>query len=653
MKTVPIFIFVFIFSIMLISASISSNSMNAFELASTAQANYDDREYDPAIAAAKKALSDPGIPNSARDQALNVLVWSYFQKKEYRQALTEFKKIIVNYPDCRYHGSAMMMLAQCYQTTGNILTAMQTYEKVLSLYPDPNEYRTITAKKELASLYLSIKTSNPGLFKTISANTSLIAVIPDYLFTTGQILIEKRQDYVAAEQYFREIANQFPNYNQVDITLWKLGVCLKEQRKYYAAITVYRQVVEKFPTSRYRYHAEYGMFDAIQNVGSPEETIEAAKKLLNSPIQNYRKTGVQAISGLYASLGAGDAAIKFLKEQQEKDPKCMTNEEYQEQMKIISDIAGIPYSVPKPVKAFPSAAAELDAFIATHKNIDDLFFKIDQLEVFKQLHKNYKNPDPIVLEEILSLLATYPNSLVRERCASALMFSAHNPMVMKGLINALNTEKDINVRMHIAETLGNAKVAEAVPGITKCIQAFSRQTEFHMDCLNYRGSIIQSLGKCGSTATNSIIELSKDDRIWRGYARDLIIALKNTGDKRTLSVLSTWMHNPNSDIHLTAASAAIPLSSDSPEMKELIFTTLVELTNDSSSYVREQAVKMLGILGDTRAIPYLEKLLTDRAEITYERTEGEINWKERHLPVREAAGQALVQLGYYNKKAQP
>ncbi|MFB3895174.1 MAG: tetratricopeptide repeat protein [bacterium] len=597
MKPITTFILVFIFSIILLSASVSSNSITAFELASTAQAYYDDQEYEPAITAAKQALSDPGIPKSARDQALNVLGWSYFHRKDYQRAITEFKNIMDNYPDCRYHGSAMMMLAQCYQTTGNIVAAMQTYTKVLSLYPDPNEYRTITAKKELAALYLSIQTTTTGLFKTISTNTSLMAVIPDSLFAAGQIQIDKQQDYIAATRYFREITDHFPDYNQTDIILWKLGICLKEQHQYYDAITVYRQVIEKFPTSKYRYHAEYGMFDATQNIGTPEETIEAAKKLLNSPVRDYRKTGVQVISGLYASLGDSKGALKFLKEQQEKDPKCLTNEEYQEQMKTISAMARIPYSAP----STSNTSAEIESILTTKNNIDDVYLKISDMEIFRKLqyeHQyNYQNLNPIVINEALSLLTTSANSIVRKQIAMHCILFSSNTTMIHGLVIALNTEKDIDVKMTIAGILGDMGVVEAIPGILQCIQTFSQQTGYYMDCLNYRGSIIQSLGKCGPAAIDSILILSNDERVWRRYASDLIKALGNTKDKRTLTVLAQNMHNPDSELRLTAAFAAMPLASDSTDIRELIFTTLVTLTSDSSSYVREHAANLLGIFG--------------------------------------------------------
>lgn len=147
-----------------------------------------------------------------------------------------------------------------------------------------------------------------------------------------------------------------------------------------------------------------------------------------------------------------------------------------------------------------------------------------------------------------------------------------------------------------------------------------------------RYAAIQALGKLGDTrAVESLIEALKDRRAWLVSAAAR--SLGELGDRRAVAPLLRTLkrkgYAPRSGFKVNVESDVIRALGDLH-----VFETVVAALEHEEWPVRRQAALTLGRMGDTRAVPALIRALDDPD------THG------RHYPVREAAGEALQQLGY-------
>lgn len=261
-------------------------------------------------------------------------------------------------------------------------------------------------------------------------------------------------------------------------------------------------------------------------------------------------------------------------------------------------------------------------------------------EIFNKLREN---PEPELINEVLSSLTTSPNSTVRSNCAIVLQAQKTNPKVIQGLITALETEKEPIVKITISRGLGKIRTPETIIALEKFILTNNDIIGHHGYLV--RAEALRALGELGSSATDSLISFSDNSTIMKTNAMDIIGALGATKDEKAKPLLISYMHDSDAFIRSIAAGVvASGISNCSLQIKELIFTNLVSLVEDISPEVRKRVAFSFGNLSDPRAIPYLEKLMKDQYNAVYTISEGNVTREEKKYPVREAAKEALEQL---------
>lgn len=300
---------VFVVFTILFTSFVLANDTNG--IASTARVLYNDKNYNAAIDTARIVLTDTAVSKTNRDEALNIIAYAYYRKKDYHKALDEFKNITVDYPDCKYRGNAMMMVAICYKLTKNVIPAIQTYCDIINIYP--NENKTFEAKYQVASMYLSLKTTNQATLITLMADTVFRSLLPDCLFLAGQVEYNKRENYTEAAKYYKEIIDNHRSYRQADDAMMMLGRSLIKQNKREDAMAMFRRVLTEFPPSNHSNEAQMEILRLTCELGlSPETVIDEAKKLLDYPDPQSRAYANIIYINTLVALDATKDAITYL-----------------------------------------------------------------------------------------------------------------------------------------------------------------------------------------------------------------------------------------------------------------------------------------------------------------------------------------------------
>ncbi len=230
----------------------------AQETAVPAQSLFNQGKYDEAATQARTMLAAKTVPIEVRDQALNILGHSYYKQKNYQQALSEFRNIVENYPDCKYRGSSMMMMANCQKELNDSFSAIGTYSLVIKTYP--NENRSSEARKELSNLYFSLKSNQPELFNKIVSDSEVKAVAPESLMFSAT-LAYKKQDYDKALICANELISQYSDSKSYPGALLYKAKILGQKSQGLASAQLYGKIIKTWPTDGLSFEARKDLAD--------------------------------------------------------------------------------------------------------------------------------------------------------------------------------------------------------------------------------------------------------------------------------------------------------------------------------------------------------------------------------------------------------
>ena len=92
------------------------------------------RNYDEAVNQYRRILET----NRAKEPEKYIMAigHNYYLKEDYRQAVTEYRRVVEGYPNSRYVPEAEYEIANCYFVSNKCEDAVKQYQKVLDKYPD-------------------------------------------------------------------------------------------------------------------------------------------------------------------------------------------------------------------------------------------------------------------------------------------------------------------------------------------------------------------------------------------------------------------------------------------------------------------------------------------------------------------------------------
>ena len=187
-----------------------------------------------------------GILNSRfRERALSQIGQGYFLENQFREALTNFDLLLLEFPDLKSHDETMLMKGECLLRLGDTPRALETYGRVLQ-HSGKNPWR-LMALTETAVHYLSQREEAKAeeLFKQALDDFSNHPLVYHAAFQLG-ILSEKKKDLQGASRFYALILKE----NLAELlgpTYFRIGEILIQQDKPEKAFSSFKAAIPYLP----------------------------------------------------------------------------------------------------------------------------------------------------------------------------------------------------------------------------------------------------------------------------------------------------------------------------------------------------------------------------------------------------------------------
>lgn len=156
---------------------------------------------------------------------------SYYEAKDYKGALEEFKKLIRHYPDAVETPEAQYYYGMCLEELGKYYDAYQAYQKVISKYPFSSRTEDVLQKEYIVAQKLID-------YRTIFVGINM----------TGEN---------AALEVFRKVIENAPYGKYAAASQYKIGLTLKAKGYFDEAAKEFQKVVDVYPDSEWAEPAKF------------------------------------------------------------------------------------------------------------------------------------------------------------------------------------------------------------------------------------------------------------------------------------------------------------------------------------------------------------------------------------------------------------
>ena len=191
-------------------------------------------------------------------------------KKQYRNAIGAYRRVIARWPLSSSTPDARMGLAECYAVIGYHYKAFQTYQELIKKHPNTTHFDEILQREfEIGNLFLAGERQKawgirwfPSTERTVEVYEQVVkngpysAVAPEAQFRIG-LTYEKERDYLAAVHAFEKLMERYPKLPLAEAAQFQIGLEYKKeaQRAEYdqnaanQAIAAFTDFMFRYPSS--------------------------------------------------------------------------------------------------------------------------------------------------------------------------------------------------------------------------------------------------------------------------------------------------------------------------------------------------------------------------------------------------------------------
>lgn len=192
----------------------------------------------------------------------------FYQAKEYKEAIPEFRKLIRHYPRSREAADAQYYIGASWEAMDNPDEAFKSYQEVIEKYPFSERSAEIVRKQYDISVKLFEGKGNRGGW----AKT----------FTGG--------DYAVVDM-FKTVIKNAPYGELAAPSRYKIGLYLMENIMYQEARDEFEKVINDYPESEWAKAAKYqiAICDTKRSTGAQydQKITQEAVKEFNDFVKNY------------------------------------------------------------------------------------------------------------------------------------------------------------------------------------------------------------------------------------------------------------------------------------------------------------------------------------------------------------------------------
>jgi outer membrane protein assembly factor BamD len=191
-------------------------------------------------------------------------------KKQYRNAIGAYRRVIARWPLASSVPDARMGLAECYAAIGYHYKAFQTYQELIKKHPNTPHFDEVLQQQfEIGNLFLVGERQKtwgirwfPSTERTVEVYEQVVkngpysAVAPEAQFRIG-LTYEKERDYLAAVHAFEKLMERYPKLPLAEAAQFQIGLEYKKeaQRAEYdqnaanQAIAAFTDFMFRYPNS--------------------------------------------------------------------------------------------------------------------------------------------------------------------------------------------------------------------------------------------------------------------------------------------------------------------------------------------------------------------------------------------------------------------
>jgi outer membrane protein assembly factor BamD len=220
-------------------------------------------------------------------------------KRNPEKARLLFKEVMHLYPDSIYARRAKIGIADSYyrqKDAAAMVMAASEYQEYVNLYP--NSPDSVYAKYRIAMCYIR-QIKSPGrdqtnTHKAIKALENMIRQYPDtneakeakkqlekarqrlanHYYNIGRTNFKMRA-YMGAVNRFKQVVDNYPDFEHNDQLFYLLGRCYYAMRDYNTSLSFFQKIVNSYPQSKYLKKAT-GM---IKEIAQIQKQIEEKEKI--------------------------------------------------------------------------------------------------------------------------------------------------------------------------------------------------------------------------------------------------------------------------------------------------------------------------------------------------------------------------------------
>jgi len=192
----------------------------------------------------------------------------FYEAKEYKEAVQEFKKLLKHYPRARQAPDAQYHIGICFEEQDKLYAAFKEYQVVVDKYPFSELATEIVQRQYDIGLKLLEGANNRGKFMDAFAGA----------------------DYNVID-VFKAVIKNAPYGDLAAPAQYKIGLYLQEKHLYQEARDEFEKVINDYPDSEWAKAAKYqiAMSDAKRSTGAQydQKITQAAVKEFNEFVESY------------------------------------------------------------------------------------------------------------------------------------------------------------------------------------------------------------------------------------------------------------------------------------------------------------------------------------------------------------------------------
>ena len=229
----------------------------------------------PAVGCAS-GTPDLATLTSNSDQVIWEAGQTALKKRQYEGARQHFRRIVEGFPQSQYAPASRLAVGETYVKEGGIANdtmAIGAYREFLTLYPSHPE--SDSAQFQVAEAYFRQRNGadrdQTKTHEALAEYERLLELYPDTKhveearkrirecrqmlaraeFLAGYFYQRTRQSCRAAIPRFEGILKEYPDYDELDVVMFRLGECLMQSGRSAEALPVLARLLEDYPKTAF------------------------------------------------------------------------------------------------------------------------------------------------------------------------------------------------------------------------------------------------------------------------------------------------------------------------------------------------------------------------------------------------------------------